>query len=114
MFPRAVFVATRLSVAIIASIRAYGAEEMFKQESMTRLNHFIRIGKTSFNLNRWVGLRIDALGALLTALMAAYLVYGKQIGAANAGFSLMLISEFCVYIFWLVRMFNELEVWCNR
>ncbi|PPR08265.1 hypothetical protein CVT24_001158 [Panaeolus cyanescens] len=97
----------------LTSIRAYGAEAAFKEESMARLNHYVRMSRTSFNLNRWIGLRIDALGALLTALMASFLVYGKQIGASNTGFSLMFTSEFCVFIFWLIRIFNQLEVESN-
>lgn len=102
------------NTCVPVSIRAYGAEQTFKQESMERLNHFVRISRTSFNLNRWVGLRIDSLGALLTASMAAFLVYGKQIGASNTGFSLMFTSEFCIFLFWAIRIFNDLEVECNR
>jgi hypothetical protein len=65
-------------------------------------------------LNRWIGFRIDVLGASFTAGLAAYLVYGTRISAANTGLSLNMAVNFCFYIFWLIRIFNELEVESNR
>jgi len=68
----------------------------------------------SYNLNRWIGVRIDALGATFTAALAAYLVYGSNAGAGNTGFSLNMAVEFSLYILYIVRIFNELEVQANR
>jgi len=46
-----------------------------------------------FNLNRWINIRGDAIGAALSSGLAAYLVYGtgainKPGSASNVGFSL--------------------------
>ncbi|KAF8157929.1 multidrug resistance-associated ABC transporter [Crassisporium funariophilum] len=101
------------AIAGIVSIRAYGAELSFKNESLKRINHYIRVARMSYNLNRWIGVRIDVLGSLLTAALASYLVYGGSVGAANTGFSLNMIVEFCTMILWGVRFFNELEVQAN-
>ncbi|KAF8953101.1 multidrug resistance-associated ABC transporter [Flammula alnicola] len=93
----------------LVSIRAYGAQEAFKDESLRRIDHYSRAARTSWNLNRWIGLRIDFLGAAFTALLASYLVYFRSISAANSGFSLIQALGFCTYLFYLIRTFNDLE-----
>jgi len=74
----------------------------------------MRIARISHNLNRWIAIRIDLLGALFTSCLASYLVYGRSPGAANTGFSLNMALDFCTMILLWVRNFNELEVQTNR
>ena len=81
---------------------------------MTKIDHYIKVSRTSFNLNRWIGIRIDALGATFATAMASYLLLCRTISAANIGFSLSMALEFCNLILWLVRNYNELEVHSNR
>ncbi|KAF9480291.1 multidrug resistance-associated ABC transporter [Pholiota conissans] len=97
----------------LVSIRAYGAQEAFKKESLKRIDHFLKVSRTSYNLNRWIGIRIDALGATLTAGLASYLLIRRTLSAANIGFSLNMALEFCAMILWLVRCYNEFEVSAN-
>lgn len=80
----------------IASIRAYGAEERFIQESMKRINRYTSGGRVCYNLNRWVCVRIDTIGALFAAGLGTYLVYFQKASASNIGFSLNMAgsSEF--------------------
>ncbi|KAH9922662.1 multidrug resistance-associated ABC transporter [Fomitopsis serialis] len=94
----------------IISIRAYGAQEAFKRESYVRINHYTRAARSFWNLNRWVGIRLDVLAALFTAILAAYLVYGRSNTASNIGFSLVMAVGFSSQILWFVRVFNRLEV----
>ena len=96
------------------SIRAYSAQVPFKAESLARVNHYIRVARMSYNLNRWISVRIEILGATFTAALASYLVYGRSVGAGNTGFSLNMVVEFCTMILWWVRCFNEFEVQSNR
>lgn len=66
-------------------------------------------------MNRWIGVRIDWIGALFTAALAAYLVYGGgTLGASNTGFTLNMCIDFCTMILWWVRIFNQFEVEANR
>ncbi|KAF8799457.1 multidrug resistance-associated ABC transporter [Phlegmacium glaucopus] len=101
------------AVAGIVSIRAYGAQVPFKTESLARVNHYIRVARVSYNLVRWITVRIDMLGAIFTAALASYLVYGHSVGAGNTGFSLNMVLEFCTAIFWWVTCFNDFEVQSN-
>lgn len=96
------------------SIRAYGAQDPFKNESLNRINHYTRVARTSYNLNRWIGVRMDFLGALFTSGLALYLLYGPSIGASNTGFSLTMASDLTMFILYVVRLANEFEVNSNR
>ncbi|CAA7262907.1 unnamed protein product [Cyclocybe aegerita] len=97
----------------LVSIRAYGAQKTFKVESLKRIDHYARTARTSWNINRWIGFRIDLLGALFTSALATYLVYFQRVSASNTGFSLNMAVTFTMYIFWLIRVYNDLEVDSN-
>ncbi|VDC06815.1 unnamed protein product [Peniophora sp. CBMAI 1063] len=95
----------------LPSIRAYGAQAAFRLESYRRIDNFSRAARTFYNLNRWVSLRIDALGGAFAALLAGYLVYGPQTTGANSiGFSLNMAVGFSGMILFLVRIYNAFEV----
>ncbi|CCM01503.1 uncharacterized protein FIBRA_03559 [Fibroporia radiculosa] len=98
------------AIAGLTSIRAYGAEEMFRKESHERINRYTRAARTFYNLNRWVCIRIDTLGSLFASGLATYLVYGSGLRASNIGFSLNMAVGFSGMILWWVRLVNEFEV----
>ena len=113
------FLSTHLCLALsliilTVSIRAYNAQQPFKSESMKRIDHYVKVARTSFNLNRWIGVRIDVLGAIFTTALASYLLVHRSLNAANIGFSLNMALDFCNLILWLVRTYNEFEVQSNR
>ena len=92
---------------------------MFKQESLDRIDKFSRPARTFYNLNRWISIRIDAIGALFSSGLAAYLVYGtgaihRPGYAASIGFSLNMAVGFSSMILWWVRILNEFEIAGNR
>ncbi|KAF9449105.1 multidrug resistance-associated ABC transporter [Macrolepiota fuliginosa MF-IS2] len=97
----------------LTSIRAYGAQDAFKRESLKRIDFYSRVARVSYNLNRWVAVRIDVLGASFTTTLAAYLVYGSMTTPTGIGFSLSMAVDFCTMILWWVRIFNDLEVQAN-
>ena len=103
-----------LILIVTVSIRAYGAQQPFTNELMKKIDHYIKVSRTSFNLNRWIGIRIDVLGATFTTALASYLLVRRSINAANTGFSLNMALDFCTLILWLVRSYNDLEVQSNR
>ncbi|KAF8157953.1 multidrug resistance-associated ABC transporter [Crassisporium funariophilum] len=101
------------AIAGLVSIRAYGAQKPFKGESLKRIDHFIKISRTSYNLNRWIGIRTDLLGATFTTALASYLLIRRSLSSANTGFSLNMSIEFCSVILYLVRSYNDFEVQAN-
>ncbi|KAI8982789.1 multidrug resistance-associated ABC transporter [Trametes punicea] len=98
------------AIAGLTSIRAYGAQGRFKEESFRRIDRYVRAARTFYNLNRWVSIRIEALSALFAACLATYLVYGSHARAANTGFSLNMAVGFSGMILWWIRILNEFEI----
>ncbi|KAF8883972.1 hypothetical protein BD779DRAFT_1787388 [Infundibulicybe gibba] len=97
----------------LTSIRAYGAQVSFIEESLNRINRYTRAARTFYNLNRWVCVRIDAMGGLFSAALAGYLVYFQSQSASNTGFSLNMAVGFSGMILWWVRVLNNFEVLGN-
>ncbi|KAH8986104.1 hypothetical protein EDB92DRAFT_1818416 [Lactarius akahatsu] len=77
------------SVAGLTSIRAYGAQLAFREESYRRID-------------RWISLRIDFLGGLFAAGLAAYLIYvpNERSLPSDTGFSLTMAIGFSGMILW--------------
>ncbi|THU88444.1 P-loop containing nucleoside triphosphate hydrolase protein [Dendrothele bispora CBS 962.96] len=101
------------AIAGLTSIRAYGSQTAFVKESLRRIDRYSRAARTFYNLNRWVCIRIDALGGMFSAGLAFYLVYYRDQTAANTGFSLNMAIGFSSLILWWVRNLNEFEVQGN-
>ncbi|KAI0066574.1 P-loop containing nucleoside triphosphate hydrolase protein [Artomyces pyxidatus] len=100
----------------LTSIRAYGAQLAFRQESYKLIDRNLKVGRTHYNLNRWISIRIDFLGALFSTGLAAYLIYGpnhENTIPSNTGFSLNTAIVFSSNVLFLVRMYNKFEVQCN-
>ncbi|KAG8764714.1 hypothetical protein FRC12_007931 [Ceratobasidium sp. 428] len=102
------------SIAGITSIRAYGAQEQFKDEALKRIDRYTRAARTFYNLNRWVCIRMDALGGAFAAGLAAYIVYARpSVDASDTGFSLSMAIAFSGNVLWWIVMLNNLEVTGN-
>ena len=108
------FLPFSLFLIFTVSIRAYGAQQPFANALMKKIDHYVKVSRTSYNLNRWIGIRVDVLGATFATALASYLLIRRSISAANIGFSLNMSIDFCTLILWLVRNYNELEVQSNR
>ncbi|KAF5392014.1 hypothetical protein D9757_003343 [Collybiopsis confluens] len=76
------------TIAGLASIRAYGAQQLFITEMQTRTDRHSRIARIFNNLQRWMAVRIDFLIAIFTSSLAWYLVYVLHQSASVTGFSL--------------------------
>ncbi|KAJ7134490.1 P-loop containing nucleoside triphosphate hydrolase protein [Mycena epipterygia] len=104
------------AIAGLVSIRAYGAEKAFLQESTVRIDHFIRPAITFWNLNRWIALRSDILGGIFSAALGWYLVYGggSHYGAANVGFSMTMAVSFTSMVLRWIRVANAMMLDANN
>ncbi|KAJ3523042.1 hypothetical protein NMY22_g11626 [Coprinellus aureogranulatus] len=98
------------AIAGLTSLRAYGAERWFVDESMARINRYTRAARTFYNLNRWICIRVDAISGLFAAGLAGYLLYFRTQGASNMGFSLNMAVGFSSQILWWIRVLNDFEV----
>ncbi|KAH7907307.1 P-loop containing nucleoside triphosphate hydrolase protein [Hygrophoropsis aurantiaca] len=95
----------------LTSIRAYGAEEAFKRESLVRIDRYTKCARTFYNLHRWLTIRLDIISALFTSSLAAYLVYGdSSLNASDIGFSLNMAVTFSGLILWWIWRLNDVGV----
>ncbi|KAH9028054.1 hypothetical protein EDB83DRAFT_2526416 [Lactarius deliciosus] len=106
------------SVAGLTSIRAYGAQLAFREESYRRIDKYSRASRSFWNMNRqveWINSRIDFLGGLFAASLAAYLIYvpNERALPSDTGFSLTMAIGFSSLILWWVRNLNDFEVSSN-
>ncbi|KAJ7461841.1 hypothetical protein B0H11DRAFT_117745 [Mycena galericulata] len=97
----------------LTSIRAYGAQGPFIEESLRRINKYTRAARILANLDRWVGVRLAAVGNLLAAILATYLVYFERERANNVGFSLNMAAGFSIRILYWVRLWNDVQIQGN-
>ncbi|KAG9314746.1 P-loop containing nucleoside triphosphate hydrolase protein [Chiua virens] len=99
------------ALAGLVSVRAFGAQSVFIKEYHSRIDQYTRIARTFYALNCWVSIRLEMLGALFLASLAAYLMYGyHNISPSNVGFSLNMAVDFSSAILWWITMFNETEI----
>ncbi|KAG2023135.1 ATP-binding cassette transporter [Coprinopsis cinerea AmutBmut pab1-1] len=101
------------AIAGLTSLRAYGAQQAFIEESLKRINRYTRAARVFYNLNRWICIRVDVLGGLFASSLAAYLIYFRDHSASNIGFSLNMAVGFSTMILWWIRIVNEFEVQGN-
>ncbi|OJT09188.1 ATP-binding cassette transporter abc4, partial [Trametes pubescens] len=98
------------AVSGITSIRAYGAQEMFKKELFERVDKYSRVYIMHENFNRWISARMDFIGTVFATSLAIYLVYASSLSASDTGFSLNMATAFSAIIFAVIRTFNVFEV----
>ncbi|KAJ7926965.1 hypothetical protein B0H13DRAFT_1971667 [Mycena leptocephala] len=96
------------AVGGLVSVRAYGAQEAFINESFSRLDKYSRAIRPYENLLNWISTRLDILGGCFEASLAAYMVYFSSSGAAETGFCLA--QAVSGQILWLVYSANEFEL----
>ncbi|KAF8214920.1 P-loop containing nucleoside triphosphate hydrolase protein [Mycena galopus ATCC 62051] len=101
------------AIAGLVSIRAFGAESKFSAESLVRIDRYTRAARNYYNLNLWIAVRIDFLGAMFSASLATYLVYIKNTSAGDSGFLLNMAITFTSMLLWVVRYINDIEVQGN-
>ncbi|KAJ7091800.1 P-loop containing nucleoside triphosphate hydrolase protein [Mycena epipterygia] len=101
------------AVGGLVSVRAYGAQEAFINQSFSRLDNYSRAIRPYENLLNWISTRLDILGGCFEASLAAYMVYFSSSGAAETGFCLAQAAAFSGQILWLVYSANEFELSAN-
>ncbi|KAI5122631.1 hypothetical protein M0805_008718 [Coniferiporia weirii] len=101
------------ALAGLQSIRAYGAQNLFYSVLQERIDVHQRASLTFADINRWIAIRLDSLGAVFAGVVSTYLVYGGKVEAGTAGFTLSMVLLFTRLILYWVRLYNMLEIYAN-
>jgi ABC-type multidrug transport system fused ATPase/permease subunit len=94
----------------ITTIRAYGDSRRFARENFHRVDTHNRPFIYLWSANRWLALRVDFAGALVSFFAGALVVAGaRTLDAGAAGLSMTYALMFNENILWLVRLYADNE-----
>ncbi|ODV92295.1 hypothetical protein CANCADRAFT_30494 [Tortispora caseinolytica NRRL Y-17796] len=98
----------------VATIRAYGDERRFLKKNFDMLDTNHRPFIYLWIANRWLSLRADITGALVS-FFSAFFVFmaGDKIDSGLAGLSISYALTFNESLLWVVRMYSALEIDMN-
>uniref|UniRef100_A0A182J6S8 ABC-type glutathione-S-conjugate transporter n=1 Tax=Anopheles atroparvus TaxID=41427 RepID=A0A182J6S8_ANOAO len=93
-----------------STIRAYGQQERFTQESERRVDYNQLVSYPTIIANRWLGIRLDLVGSLVILFAALFAVLAQDtIGQATVGLSISYALQISNVLSMLVRMTSEVE-----
>jgi ABC-type multidrug transport system fused ATPase/permease subunit len=94
----------------IVTIRAYGDGPRFIVDNHRRINAYNRPHIYLWASNRWLALRVDWTGALVSFFSATFVLLNiGKIDAGAAGLSLTYAVTFTENVLWLVRLYSEVQ-----
>ncbi|KNC96889.1 uncharacterized protein SPPG_07717 [Spizellomyces punctatus DAOM BR117] len=100
-----------------STIRAYGAEDKFMKENYARVDTNHRAFFYLWVSNRWLGVRVDLVGAMVSFCSAAAILatvhWGHGMDPGAAGLSLSYALTFTDSLLWVVRMHALMEMSMN-
>ena len=94
----------------ITTIRAYGHEQRFIRDNLTRVDTHNRPFIYLWAANRWLAFRFDVTGALVSFFAGVFIILRiKTIDAGAAGLSMTYAVMFSENVLWLVRLYSMNE-----
>lgn len=97
----------------LSTVRAFGQENIAMQVFCTKIGHHARAYWHLWLLNRWLGFRINVLGATFSALSAAMVVYTPGVSPSTAGFAITFTIEVSLTMALSIRRYVNLEQGLN-
>ena len=98
------------------TIRAYGDTGRYINDHLKLLDGYTKTFWPSNIINRWLGLRLDFIGAIMTAGAAGaiFLVYdlplGLEMDAGKAGFAISQMLSITAFLGFTVMVYGQLEM----
>eukprot|EP00850_Spirogloea_muscicola_P009079 SM000050S17004 [mRNA] locus=s50:312640:321290:- [translate_table: standard] len=97
----------------LVTIRAFRLQDTFVKLNNELLNNSTRAYYATITANRWLGLRLELLGALCIFATAFFAVAAHHPNAGFAGLALTSAFSITGFMNWMVRMNAELEQQMN-
>lgn len=97
----------------VITIRAFSCQQRFLKENLKRIDNYTLPQQTLYNLNRWLGVRINGLTAIVGVSAGTIALTSTHLPAGILGFSLVNALGFSSTVLYTVRYFNNLEVELN-
>lgn len=102
------------SLTGVATIRAYGVESRFMRQNLAAIDENNRPFFYMWVANRWLALRVDAVGSLVMLFAGIFVILSiGRIDAGLAGLSLSYAISFSENALWIVRLYANVEMNMN-
>lgn len=102
------------SLTGVSTIRAYGVETRFMKQNLAAIDNNNRPFFYMWVANRWLSLRIDAVGSLVMLFAGIFVILSiGKIDAGLAGLSLSYAISFSESALWIVRLYANIEMNMN-
>ncbi|CAD5115099.1 DgyrCDS4110 [Dimorphilus gyrociliatus] len=94
-----------------STIRAYGVQSSFIKENDDKVDHNLKFYFSSIASNRWLGYRLEFVGACIVFSAALFAVIGKKdhIAGGIVGLSISYALQITQSLNWMVRMNSDIE-----
>lgn len=92
-----------------STIRAYGDDQRFTNESETRVDYNQMMSYPSIIANRWLSVRLEVLGSLVMLFASLFAVLATDISPATVGLSISYALSISNFLSMLVRQTAEVE-----
>ncbi|XP_037789915.1 canalicular multispecific organic anion transporter 2-like [Penaeus monodon] len=98
------------SVQGVATLRAFKMEDAFMAESQRRVDLTTKANISNLACNRWLGVRLEFIGNLITFVAAIFSVVGRgDVSAGMVGLAITYALNVTVTLNWLVRVSSDIE-----
>ncbi|KAG9319425.1 hypothetical protein KVV02_006712 [Mortierella alpina] len=98
----------------VSTIRAFGVESRFMEEVLVKLDNNNAPYYFLWMCNRWLSIRVDFMGAAVSFIAGVLILANlENLNASWAGLSLGSAMNFMGLIYWLVRIYTEMEMSLN-
>jgi len=97
------------SLSGIATIRSYGESDRFCQENIERMDIENRAYYPTIINQRWLGIRLDFLGSVLSLVVAIIVITSHSVSPSQGGLALSTMITVQQAYSWLVRQIAEVE-----
>ncbi|KAF9582884.1 hypothetical protein BGW38_010626 [Lunasporangiospora selenospora] len=98
----------------VSTIRAFGVESRFMEDVLVKLDNNNAPYYFLWMCNRWLNIRVDFIGAMVSFTAGILILRNlEDLDAGWAGLSLGSAMNFMGLIYWLVRIYTEMEMSLN-
>ncbi|KPI39751.1 ATP-dependent bile acid permease [Cyphellophora attinorum] len=97
----------------IATIRAFDKTDAYIERMYKKIDTHCRAYWHLWLFNRWMGFRLNMVGAVFAAIVAALIVSVRGIDASLAGFALSFALNLSEAVIWMLRQYSNVELDSN-
>ncbi|KAJ9657678.1 hypothetical protein H2201_008084 [Coniosporium apollinis] len=101
------------ALAGVSTIRAFGKSDAYISSMFAKLDAHAQALWHQWLFNRWLTVRLAAIGAAFSVATAAFVVSLDKIGASVAGFALSFTLQYSESVVWMLRQYANTELGMN-